>query len=194
MQSSFHPPRFTLGFSSQISMSSPDEGDVAIESAKVLKRKRLQRLKVQLLEDLEAAGGINRVVAGTSNSLAQIRSQRYSFYSQYTVVEIENFFYYWKKFDECKYRELLESVGIQPRTRIDQEPNQGTAETETMASSTGGPGRGRGRGVARAPANANPINQNNMPPPIHIGKFQRRRELLASNLVTHMRALQCIGS
>jgi hypothetical protein len=162
---------------------------------------QVQTVKKQFLTDILAAGGLRCVgskTKGFNRSLAEIRTYRKKVYDRVPYSKLENWLYYWKRIDESAFQDLLRSFDLVPDISVGL-----TDTTDTMATTTGGPTR-----ATRARANNNNNNNNNAgggPPPnlapgfgfraaaaagYYVGKFQGESCLLASNLVTHMRALQ----
>jgi hypothetical protein len=182
-------------------MSSEDEDEDVVASAEdedevKAAKKVSDRVKKQLLTDIEAVGSLACVGKGKLFTLQRILQNRRAVYANFPRNTLANWFYYWKRLDPSVYQGLLDKhnvVSFFHSERVE------SAYAETM-STTGGPG---GR---RAPARGNNNNNNNNNAPAagggfpgggfpggpHIGKFQGEsclRFLLASNLATHMRTL-----
>jgi hypothetical protein len=164
--------------------------------------KEKEEVKRLLLEDIEAAGGLDAVGKGKVATLRNIRSFRAATYSKVDKSTLENWLNYWRKLDRAAYLALLRENKVKPAAEPDYREPVPADEPEKMASTAGGPGGRRGnppRGNNNNNNNNNNKNNNNNPPDPpaaaglqssnHTGTFQREsclRFLLASNLVTHM--------
>jgi hypothetical protein len=158
-------------------------------------KKEKEEVKRLLLEDIEAAGGLDAVGKGKATTLRNIRRFRETTYSKVDKSTLENWLNYWRKLDRAAYLDLLRENKVQPAAEpVYREPVPAD-EPEEMATTAGGPG-GR-RGNPRGNNNNNNNNNNPPDPPAalgltssnHTGTFQREsclRFLLALNLVTHM--------
>jgi hypothetical protein len=155
---------------------------------KEAKQKADNSVKKQLLEDIEAFGGLACVGKGRTITLQKLLKRRSNFYSRYKRVQFENWLNYWRKLDAVNYSDLLQSFDVLPfAQRVGHVPVAPVAPVEDlssdeMASTTGGPGRGgRRAAAAAAAAAAAPGNNNAVHDPDaplgravvqHIGTFQ----------------------
>jgi hypothetical protein len=164
-----------------------------------------EQVKVQLLKDICAAGGLDAVGQGKSKALHDLKNYRLHFYKQVPYSKLANWFYYWRRLDRGSFDDLLRTHNITPPPPANEpavpfEPRSPPAnEPEEMATTTGGPASRRGRGGGTNTNTNTNTNNNNVTAPAgafrrdvnHIGTFERELAawaswLFALNLVTHI--------